>query len=79
MAGLRVKCLNPNHSVERRCGRYRAAGLGTDTFGKDAPLIVLGAWLQASHDKPTRKSHKQYVLSLTDMWEYAETHYKPCA
>ena len=67
--GLRVSCTRHGAS----CRRFRALDKWVETFGPQAPVLYLGAWLaKLSDGDVSEKEHKAYNPSVTQVRAYIE-------
>jgi hypothetical protein len=60
---LLVECPNADHVG---CGKSRSTALQTEVFGRRAPLLFLGAWLEASR-RMTEEQHRAFHPSVEEM------------
>ena len=67
---LFVQCSNPEHQAVG-CGKSRSTKLLAETFGRQAPLLFLGAWLQGSW-MPVEE-HRGYSPSVPAMQAYGDS------
>ena len=64
--GLRVPCRNPDHTA---CNKYRSCKLHLGTFGPQAPVFFLKAWLAKAFDL-SEKAHSEWKPSHKDIRDF---------